>query len=218
MSGVKVDNLYNLLKEKFIPQRQDDTIFKLLEEICRRFVLVPAEDFSPHSNIFHNLEIGFLQERLTREEIDLYKTLWAAQVESWRSITDEPMGAFEMMLLDNTIMLFVKCRRLSGADMKLDVSAGSAGWVADQLLQKGVKLVYDVFPKRKTAAAAAKEKAPARLMERCEEAAETEDLKKTTYYVWKKKEMTQDQYDTWYNSLSEQEKADVLPHIKTVTK
>lgn len=214
---ITAENVYRLLKESYITPHHDKEAYLLIEEICKRFILIPSEDFSSRANVFHNLALGFFQERLTHEELSIYNTLWAAQVEAWKAITDDPMGALEIMALDNTIMLYIKTLRLSGAKMELDITAGSAGWVADQLLQKAAKLLYDIFPKRK-ASVAAKEK-ESKLSEEKDDAERLEEApRKELYYIWKEKEMTASEYEKWYGSLSEKEKANVLPHIKMIEK
>ena len=200
-----------LKKEGFIDNKNEQTAEKIIDEICKRFVLTPSDDFSDRSNIFHNMKIGFFKEKLTEEEMIIYEKLWSAEIESWKIKTNDPMSGYDIMLLDNTIILFLKGFRIAGPEMKLDLTTGSPGWISDQLLQKNLKLMFDTFPKKKQPTGPKPKKAEKEIIPELEP-------EKERFFIYKGKEMTEQEYNNWYETLDDKAKADVLAHVKIIEK
>ena len=93
--------------------------------------------------------------------------------------------------------------------MKLDVTPGSPGFVADVVFQKHIKTMELFWPKKKPDTGKKKKKS-----ETTPDKTEEKELEKIQVYSYKGSEMLQDEYNEWYGSLSANEKSDVLGHVK----
>ena len=131
--------------EKFEVEKID-----FLKSVCEHFTLTDKHDSSPKSRLFHVMNHGNYSHFMTNKEMTLYIKFWADMKEDWAKRCPDPMGPLELVMFDQLLISYFKCIRLASKKMELDTEHGSAGWVADQILQKNIKLLFDMYPKRET--------------------------------------------------------------------
>lgn len=149
-------------------------------------------------------EKGTIEFALTDAEQMVYELMWQWAREAWPLAT--PMDPAVVMALDQCIMSYIKWRRTLGPNMRLDITKGQTGWLADQVLQKSISNLTSAWPNKPTKKA--DESAP-------ESSKEDDD---ETILCYQGKEYNQDDWFAFTATLSSDEKVIANGNVKIITR
>lgn len=200
-------NIITLLrKQKEFRDMKIDDLQKMVEIIQENFILTPNYDKSQKTKVFHNMKFKFMREALTDDEVEIYDQIWDYTWQAWGQLTDEPIGPYEGIEMDHAIFAFIERRRLAIASRgrKLDITIGSPGWIAGQILERALRTISEFWPRKRPAPKAKKEN-------KADEA--KPEVEKIPIYLYDDLVMTQEEYDEWYDGL--ENKADIAGHVKS---
>lgn len=150
-------------------------------------------------------EKGTIEFALTDGEQMVYHLLWLWAREAWPILT--PMDPAIIMALDQCIMSYMKWRRTLGQNMRLDITKGTTGWLADQVLQKSISNLISAWPSR-----------PTKKTEAPKEDAPKEDDAETVCVYQGKEYASMDEWYAYTATLSDDEKVIANGNVKIITR